>query len=294
MTAMPPLRDILNNTPADAINVDFNFNTIESHIGSELINRDGSVAMTGPLSLSGPPTAVQHAATKAYVDSNVIPIGTVWMFAGPTVPGGWVFCDGSSKSTTDPLYAALFAAVGYAYGGSGANFNLPNLQGRFPVGRSITAPIDPTFDTLNDQGGSKDIALIAHTHDMKNHTHADSIVAESAHSHTTNFGNVPVSGGYGVQGEPSGWPGPGNPSGILFGDPPVSTGMGSRSPAGWFSKSLACYLGSPATATNTGHTHGLNLAGPNDNTTSQAGTAPNGTGANLPPFITINFIIRIG
>ena len=50
MTAMPPLRDILNNTPVNAVDVDFNFKALQTHVGSELINRDGSVAMTAPLS----------------------------------------------------------------------------------------------------------------------------------------------------------------------------------------------------------------------------------------------------
>jgi hypothetical protein len=39
--------------------------------GAEFIKRDGSVAMTGALTLSGAPTADLHAATKAYVDAFV-------------------------------------------------------------------------------------------------------------------------------------------------------------------------------------------------------------------------------
>jgi len=39
--------------------------------GAEFIKRDGSVAMTGPLTLSGDPTSAFHAATKNYVDASI-------------------------------------------------------------------------------------------------------------------------------------------------------------------------------------------------------------------------------
>jgi phage-related tail fiber protein len=39
--------------------------------GADFIKRDGSVAMTGALTLSGAPTTALHAATKAYVDASI-------------------------------------------------------------------------------------------------------------------------------------------------------------------------------------------------------------------------------
>lgn len=42
--------------------------------------------------------------------------------------GSWLLCNGASVSTT--TYSGLFALTGYAFGGSGANFNLPDLRGR--------------------------------------------------------------------------------------------------------------------------------------------------------------------
>ena len=46
-----------------------------------------------------------------------------------TQKDGWLLCNGASYSTT--TYANLFAIIGYTYGGSGANFNVPNYQGLF-------------------------------------------------------------------------------------------------------------------------------------------------------------------
>ncbi len=42
--------------------------------------------------------------------------------------GSWLLCNGASVSTT--TYSGLFAAIGYAFGGSGANFNIPDLRGQ--------------------------------------------------------------------------------------------------------------------------------------------------------------------
>ena len=41
MTAMPPLRPILNNTPASATDVDWNFQAVEDYVATDLIHRDG-------------------------------------------------------------------------------------------------------------------------------------------------------------------------------------------------------------------------------------------------------------
>jgi Microcystin-dependent protein len=65
------------------------------------------------------------------------PVGTIVMYISSTVtPSGWLYCDGSSKSTT--TYSRLFAVIGYTFGGSGANFSLPDFRGVFPKGQGTT------------------------------------------------------------------------------------------------------------------------------------------------------------
>ena len=61
------------------------------------------------------------------------PAGAVISYAGSSAPTGWLLCAGQSLSTAS--YAALFSAIGYTYGGSGANFNLPDLRGRVVAGK---------------------------------------------------------------------------------------------------------------------------------------------------------------
>ena len=78
-------------------------------------------------------------ATKNEVEGKIADlktniIGTVNMYAGATAPRGWLLCDGRAVKRTD--YAALFAVIGETYGaGDGSTtFNLPDFNGRMPIG----------------------------------------------------------------------------------------------------------------------------------------------------------------
>jgi microcystin-dependent protein len=67
-----------------------------------------------------------HAELTAYYANTV---GVVSYFAGSTPPTGWIKCNGAGLDTT--AYAALYAVIGYTFGGSGATFNIPDLRGLF-------------------------------------------------------------------------------------------------------------------------------------------------------------------
>lgn len=60
--------------------------------------------------------------------------GDIRPTAASSTRTGYLLCDGAAVSRT--TYAALFAAIGTAYGvGDGSTtFNLPDLRGRFPLG----------------------------------------------------------------------------------------------------------------------------------------------------------------
>lgn len=95
-----------------------------------------------------------------------VPTGAIlpWSTTLGGVPTGYLGCDGGSYSTT--TYAALFAVIGYTFGGSGGSFNVPNLKGRFPLGKADSG----TGSTFAGTGGSID-----HTHSMQSHTHDTAI-----------------------------------------------------------------------------------------------------------------------
>lgn len=96
--------------------------------------------------------------------------GQIVLYGATTAPVGWLICDGSAVSRT--TYAALFAILGTTYGaGDGSTtFNLPNLQGRMPVGKN-----GGTFNTLGGTGGAETVTLgigeiPPHTHTVDSHS----------------------------------------------------------------------------------------------------------------------------
>lgn len=102
--------------------------------------------------------AVSLAKLAAAIQEALVPTGTVAATARATAPTGWLLCDGAAVSRT--TYAALFAAIGTAYGtGDGTTtFNLPDLRGRVAVGLKAG---ETEFDTLAETGGSR-----THTHTL--------------------------------------------------------------------------------------------------------------------------------
>lgn len=90
-----------------------------------------------------------------------VPPGSVQAYLGGTlnIPVGWLFANGASLSTA--TYPALFAVIGYRFGGAGASFNLPSLTGHLLVGSTSTP--GSSFQT-----GSSDAWL----NTTWNHTHS--------------------------------------------------------------------------------------------------------------------------
>jgi microcystin-dependent protein len=83
--------------------------------------------------------------------SQNVPVGIITPWAGTlgtngaNLPNGWLDCNGGALSTT--TYSALFAVIGYAWGGSGNTFYLPDLRGYFLRGVDEGAGNDPDTAT---------------------------------------------------------------------------------------------------------------------------------------------------
>jgi len=132
----------VNGTNSNADSVDAEFDQILATINTGLVHKDGTVAMTGALTLPGPPTVNLHAATKAYVDSLIgapSVAGFMGVWAGAVAPGGWLLCDGAAVNRV--TYAALFAVIGTNHGaGDGSTtFNVPDMRGRTAIGAGLGA-----------------------------------------------------------------------------------------------------------------------------------------------------------
>jgi len=227
-------------------------------------------------------------ATESYVASEIgallgSPSGLGPLpYSGSSAPSGWLLCDGTSYATAS--YPDLFAAIGYTYGGSGANFNVPDMRGRFPLGKNggaggsnrVTTATYATSNTLGGVGGDQQITLGAsqvpnHTHTnsasastVGNHTHTGTASSGGAHTHTRDFTTYSNNGGGGSTSHV-----------------PVSSG------------------GTELVNTRSGgshsHTLSINSAGSHSHTITVTINSTTGGGNphdNVPPFLVINYIIK--
>ncbi|MEO8391769.1 MAG: tail fiber protein [Chloroflexota bacterium] len=112
---------------------------------------------------------------------TLVPTSTIVPYAGSSLPTNpaplsWLLCDGSAVSRT--TYAALFAAIGTTYGvGDGSTtFNVPDLRGRFPLGKdnmggtSANRVVATQADNLGQGAGEENHTLTAA--EMPVHTHS--------------------------------------------------------------------------------------------------------------------------
>jgi len=78
-------------------------------------------------------TLATDAVTKGQLDA-LIPVGTIWDYAAPAAPDGWLLCYGQAVSRS--AYPTLFSVIGTRFGsGDGSTtFNLPDLRGRVLAG----------------------------------------------------------------------------------------------------------------------------------------------------------------
>ena len=108
------------------------------------------------------------------IRNRLDPAGIIKMFGGSTAPDGYLMCDGNAVSRT--TYAALFAAIGTTYGaGDGSTtFNLPDLQGRFPLGAGAGNGL--TARTVGQKDGEEGHTLT--DAEMPAHSHAPSASGE--------------------------------------------------------------------------------------------------------------------
>lgn len=125
--------------------------------GGTVTSITGGTNMT--ISSAGSPT--QNLTISFSLPGMVVPYAA----SETTIPpAGWLFCNGQSLSTT--TYAALYAVIGYTYGGSGANFNVPDLRGRSI--RGVGA------NSLGSSGGSENVTLTSSQVGLPSHNHTAS------------------------------------------------------------------------------------------------------------------------
>lgn len=254
--------------------------------------------------------------TSTFLAGNVrgpqgpsVEAGVVAMFAGATAPTGFLMCDGAAVSRT--TYATLFGVIGVTYGaGNGSTtFNVPDLRNRFPVGKGTAT----WSDSLNEKGGSADAIVVSHTHTGPSHTHTGPSHTHTgpshthstpAHTHTDNF-SINADGSH-YHTLDSGYYFVGQLAETGTGGVEVKAGTAATRGAtsiwatGYSPNHTHTILGSVngggAATTGSGGTQNTGASG--TGATSASGTGATGstgsaaTNANLPPYISLNFIIK--
>jgi microcystin-dependent protein len=199
-------------------------------------------------------------------------IGTIFMWPLPWAPDGYAFCLGQAIPVNQ--YQALYSLIGNLYGGNSTNFNLPNLQGRFPLG--VGVDVQGITHQLAQKAGSFQSPVI-NSNNLPLHTHNLSLTATGTASGTVtingvnSLGDQPYPGGNYISGDVTA-----NATPFIS---PSAAPMPTLTPL------------ASGTAT---------LGGVTVNMTNSSGTVIPGGGVPtpaplnvVPPFLAINFIIAL-
>ncbi len=147
--------------PADA-------STLRSELANQQPVTDGAGLVGYYDSINTNTTTVNAQLTLLTTAAQAaVPSGTIIDFAGTSAPIGFLACDGASYLAA--TYPNLFTAIGYTWGGSGANFNVPDLSrsvtmgsggtGTAVIGNAVGNTYAGETTSLSDPG-----QLPSHTH----------------------------------------------------------------------------------------------------------------------------------
>lgn len=169
-------------------------------------------------------TAANPAQDEILLQAAVVPSGVILMWSGKdeNIPNGWALCDGKEGR--------------------------PDLSGRFILGKS-------SKDLLHDKGGSRDAAVIEHTH-------TGTIEAGGAHEHELKLGAPKHHNG--DEANSQGWPKTGHNS-YRTSDRGKDVTLNEN------------------TSRSESHTHGFTIHR----------TGENGKDKNLPPYYVLSYIIKL-
>lgn len=152
------------------------------------------------------PGTITVSHLHALVTPFLIPTGAILDHAGGSAPTGFLLCDGTQYPTA--TWPNLFAVHGYTFGGSGANFNVPDCRGRVHIGAGtgvgggtsgVSKPAGGsalTARVVGAWGGTETYALSSgelgvHSHGISDPTHAHN-VSDPGHAHaiSNNTGGI--------------------------------------------------------------------------------------------------------
>lgn len=291
---------VTKDTPAIALEVQSNFDQLLAWVLTNLVQADGSIAMTGPLVLApGAPAAPEQAANKAYVDASN-PVGMMSLYAGTSLPAGWLWCDGTVyTNTSQPRLAAAIGRVFSEAAVPANSFAVPDMRKRAPVGADAS---EAAVFGLGVKGGQRNSELLQHSHSVPAHGHtAGSTVANTDHYHHqqgTFITSDAGSHGHGWSAEPFLYNSSTFSDFGLAGGGNIRTATWASSDNGLHNHSVtisgitqSVWNNNPGGISH-GHTITVNDKAAFDTVVAGAGTTL--IDKNLPPYVAVNYIIYAG
>jgi len=305
---------VTKDTPAIASEVQTNFDQLLAWVLANLIQKDGTVAMTGPLVLApGDPGAPGHAANKAYVDAQ-LPVGMMTEFAGTALPAGWLWCNGDTYTNTSQQ--SLAAAIGRTYTAAAVptgSFQVPDMRKRSPVGYDAT---EVAVYGLGVKGGQRNSELLSHQHANPAHEHVIQEIGHSASGWTGGGGGVDHLhgvGSLGMQGAGQHGHNWGSGTTFLYFAGAGAGGYGVGGGSGWntatfshdgnHAHTMVGQTGASDRALDHNHPIGVSVAnhpafwtntGTGNTTSGLTGAGTTLVDKNLPPYTVVNYIIYAG
>ena len=207
--------------------------------------------------------------------TNRSEVGTIKPWGKATAPAGYLLSDGSAVSRT--TYADLFAVISTTYGAgdSSTTFNVPDLQGKFPQGKSGTTNLATT-------GGANTVTVAVTNNQAAANTNNQSVTVTGSISNTSLTTAQLASHCHNA----TCWTGSSGGSTKVIDrnfTQVVNTASGFGS---WFSNTNQ--------GSGTGHNHSHTLSGTltgNITTTLTGAVTASGTNS-FSPFVVVNYIIK--
>jgi microcystin-dependent protein len=135
-----------------------------SDLGAYLLDAAGSIANDNQL------WARANGAWQAFSTSSGT-TGEIIAWPDADVPQNFLDCNGQLLNAV--TFADLFAVLGYKYGGSGSNFNVPDLRGQFIRGTANGSGQDPDRLARTDRGdgATGDLVGTKQSYELQLHGH---------------------------------------------------------------------------------------------------------------------------
>jgi microcystin-dependent protein len=117
-------------------------------------------------------TDIQNDITNITVDINdSMPLGSMIMYPVAVAPSPkWLLCEGQSLAISS--YPALWALIGYNFGGAGPSFNLPDMRGKFFAGYDAGGAAE--YQTIGQGAGANSVTLTSTQSGLVAHSHSAS------------------------------------------------------------------------------------------------------------------------